>query len=281
MDDFMDMGSFDFAPTQNEDLLEDALTESLLEDQFTETPVEDQLTETLVEDHLTETASVPENDAKSEVNETIANFNELSLTLPACTLLQDKFPELKEKVKTLRQEVRILVNFKRKVTDCGDFSTVPARLRTLHQELGEEFESLVEEIHSRGISGRKLDMFLFRQRDKRETYKIVRITKNKARLARIDEETNVEVFDIRSSLENLIEQLSRGQLDVFGRGQLFKFKSYIFCIAQLNLFDWIRRNAVLEYMRTIMVANERAGSRKRSSATVNNGDNINVRKTKR
>jgi len=179
-----------------------------------------------------------------------------------CDKLMQMFPQIQPRSDHLRKTVKVSIHFRRNVRNAID-STVPSSIRTIFAEYGKDIKLLLQFIQDIPISGRKLDLVLFRSQDEYK-YNVVRISKTEARLATPDDDIKkVEKFDMRVSLHNLIEKTTRGQVDVFARGDLYQHENIVFATAQLILFNWCRKNAVIDYVLTQVPTDVRAASRKR------------------
>ena len=184
-----------------------------------------------------------------------------------CNRLVQMFPQIQNSINSVRKTVKVSIHFRRNVKNPLD-KNVPSSIRTIFNEYGTEIHLLLQYIHDLPISGRKLDLVLFRNNEE-YNYDIVRTSKIQARLATSDDEKRfVEHFSMRDSLQKLISKTTRGQVDVFARGDLYQHDGIVFSTAQLILFHWCRQNAVIEYVLTQIPTDVRAQSRKRKSATI-------------
>lgn len=193
--------------------------------------------------------------------------SEISVLTSCEKLMQQMLPQIQPRVEHLRKTVKVSIHFRRNVRNATD-KNVPSSIRTIFAEYGKDIKSLLQYIDDLPLSGRKLDLVIFRSQDECK-YNIVRISKTQARLATpADDVNNVENFNMRESLQKLIEKTTRGQVDVFGRGDLYQHEGIVFATAQLILFNWCRKNAVIEHVLTQVPTDIRAQSRKRKSATI-------------
>lgn len=183
----------------------------------------------------------------------------------SCDKLIQMLPKMQARVEHLRRTVKVSVHFRRNVRSATD-NFVPSSIRIIFAEYGKNIKLLLQYIRDLPMSGRKLDLVLFRTQDECK-YNIVRMSENEARLSTPNDNINtVENFDMRMSLQKLIERTTRGQVDVFARGDLYQHENIVFATAQLILFHWCRSNAVIEYVLTQVPTDIRAASRKRKSA---------------
>lgn len=237
MDAAFDMSMFDFAtPTETKPLDVDA---KLSQQQFSsEHPIFDM------------------EEMKSEIN-----------ILNNCDKLMQMLPQTRPRIDHLRKTVKVSIHFRRNVLNPTD-KTVPSSIRTIFDEYGKDITVLLHYIQDLPLSGRKLDLVLFRSQDECK-YNIVRMSETEARLATpSDDLKKVENFNMRLSLQKLIDKTTRGQVDVFARGDLYQHEDIVFATAQLILFNWCRKNAVIDYVLTQVPTDVRAQSRKRKPATI-------------
>jgi hypothetical protein len=217
--------------------------------------------------------TLPQEQDASTVESRVAAFDmaemksEISVLTSCEKLMQQMLPQIQPRVEHLRKKVKVSIHFRRNVCNATD-KNVPSSIRTIFAEYGKDIKLLLQYIQYLPLSGRKLDHVLFRSQDECK-YNIVRISNTQARLAKpTDDVNNVENFNMRESLQKLIQKTTRGQVDVFARGDLYQHETIVFATAQLILFNWCRKNAVIKHVLTQVPTDIRAQSRKRKSATI-------------
>ena len=214
----------------------------------------------------------------------LLNIGELRISLPCtvtrCQKLLNAVPGLQPAIDRLRDTVKCVVRYGRNVVPV-DLSNVEDHMKTFVEEVGgkENFLSVVDMLHSSSVSGRRLDNFVFRNKEPC-IYRVVKVSENNSRLANLEDKDTVEI-DMRASLQTLVAQETRKNLDVFARGNIYKVNEQEFTKEQVRLFAWCKKIALIDHCSKIMGTDVRSKSRKRSSAVVDNTNNQMQRAYKR
>lgn len=210
-----------------------------------------------------------DDNTKSKDTTGIMDLQSIQRSLPSSNELYEelvsKYPKILPKVQELRSQLKVVVSYRRFIIPVNgtDWDSIPSRIKYLHELLGhDELIKVLHTIKNSPISGRKLDYFLFRQNEMENKYKIVSTGKFSSRLA-TERDDGAEEFDLRKSIHKLSNELTRGQIDIFARGQLYTYHNYVFSTAQLNLYHWMRMYSVIEYIAQNYSNDKRLISRKR------------------